>query len=126
MDRKKFFSVAALFGIAALSIASARADCPIAGNYSVKGKMTGSQNVYTGDAIIKDRDGGCFVRWLPPNTSEGLGTYADGVLTVNYLLSGHPGVVRYERSQSGVLRGAFWPQGHPTQILGTESLTPQD
>jgi len=122
MNRKIIFSVAALLGVAVT--ASARAACPIAGQYAVKGKLTGASGSYKGEAVIKDEGGDCFVRWLPPNTSQGVGTYADGVLTVNFSLGGQPGVVRYERTDSGVLEGTFWPKGHPTSISGVETLTP--
>ena len=122
MNRKHILTAALVLGIAAVS--TAQAACPIAGQYAVKGKMAGAANFYKGEAIIKDEGGDCFVRWLPPNTSQGVGTYDDGVLTVNYMLGGQPGVVRYERTSSGVLEGSFWPKGHPAQILGVESLTP--
>ncbi len=124
MNRKHILSVAAFLGIAAASIASVQAACPIAGQYAVKGKMNGAAHFYKGEAIIKDEGGDCFVRWLPPNTSQGTGTYADGVLTVYYTMGGQPGVVRYERGPGGVLEGSFWPKGHPTTILGVETLTP--
>ncbi|MEI9888996.1 MAG: hypothetical protein WDN08_21340 [Rhizomicrobium sp.] len=126
MNRKRILSVAVFLGIATASIASAQAGCAVAGRYMAKGQLTGASNVYKGEVIIKDQDGGCFVRWLPPNTSSGVGTYADGVLTMNYVLGGKPGVVRYERSGDGVMEGSFWPQGHPTQIQGVETLTPID
>jgi ribosomal protein L32 len=126
MNRKYVLTVAACLGIAAVSMTSAQASCPIAGQYGVKGKMTGASGYYKGEAVIKDEGGNCYVRWLPPNTSSGIGTYVDGTLTVDYLMSGHPGVVRYERTDDGVLEGSFWPKGHPTQILGTETLTPLD
>lgn len=124
MNRKHILAAACFLGLAAASIASARAACPVAGQYAVKGKMTGASGFYKGEVVIKDEGGDCFVRWLPPNTSQGVGIYDDGVLTVNYTLGGQPGVVRYERSEDGVLRGSFWPKGRPTTILGVETLTP--
>ena len=124
MKRKYLLAAAAVLCAAVVSIANAQAACSVAGRYMAKGHLTGASGTYKGEAIIKEQDGGCYVRWLPPNTSEGTGTYADGVLTVNYLIGGKPGVVRYEMSDNGVLEGSFWPQGHPTQIQGTETLTP--
>ena len=122
MNRTRILSLACLLGLAAT--VSAQAACPIAGQYSVKGRMTGASGFYKGEALIKDEGGDCFVRWLPPNTSQGVGTYDGGVLTVNYTLGGSPGVVRYERAADGSLRGSFWPKGQPTHILGIETLTP--
>ncbi len=119
--------VGILSAIAFLAVSgAAHAACPIAGQYAVLGKLTGAAGNYRGEAIIKDDSGDCYVRWLPPNTSEGVGTYAGNVLTVNFMLGGKPGVVRYERGHDGVLRGAFWPKGQPMNISGTETLTPRD
>ena len=126
MKRKYLLSLAAVLGAAAVTMAQAQAGCAVAGRYMAKGHMTGASGSYKGEVIIKDEGGDCYVRWLPPNTSEGTGTYSAGVLTVNYMLGGQPGVVRYERSESGVMEGSFWPKGHPTNILGTETLTPLD
>ena len=126
MRRKYLLSLAAVLGVAAVSMASAEAGCAVAGHYMAKGKLTGASGFYKGEVIIQEQNGGCFVRWLPPNTSSGVGTYADGVLTVNYVIGGKPGVVRYERNDNGVMEGSFWPQGHPTDIQGVETLTPVD
>ena len=126
MKRKYLLSLAAVLGVAAVTMALAEAGCSVAGRYMAKGHLTGASGTYKGEVIIKEQDGGCFVRWLPPNTSSGVGTFGDGVLTVNYVLGGKPGVVRYEMSDNGVLEGSFWPQGHPTDIQGTETLTPID
>lgn len=126
MKRKYLLSLAAVLGVAALSMASAQAACSVAGRYMAKGHLTGASGTYRGEVIIKEQDGDCFVRWLPPNTSEGTGSYTGGVLTVDYMMSGKPGVVRYEMSDHGVLEGSFWPKGHPTDIEGTETLTPVD
>ena len=126
MIRKHLLSAACVLAVAALSMASAQAACSVAGRYMAKGHMTGASGTYKGEVIIKEQDGDCFVRWLPPNTSEGTGTYAGGVLTVDYLIGGKPGVVRYEMGDNGVLEGSFWPKGHPTQVQGTETLTPID
>lgn len=126
MNRKHIVIVAACLGLAAIAATPAEASCAVAGRYMAKGKLTGHSNFYKGEVIIKDQDGGCFVRWLPPNTSSGVGTYADGVLTVNYVIGGKPGVVRYEHNDDGSMEGSFWPTGHPADIQGVETLTPID
>ena len=96
--------------------------CPVAGDYLVTGQNTGASRQYYGEAVITDTGSGCNMRWLPPNTSEGSGSFADGALTIHYVLGGGRGVVRYELSSSGELAGVFWPEGQPTKILGSETL----
>jgi hypothetical protein len=123
---KRFVFSAAIALTAVVGSAwSAEAACPVAGNYSVDGHMSGHPRDYYGKAVIEARGGYCFVRWLPPNTSEGTGSYEGRTLTVDFVLGGNPGVVRYERSDDGVLHGKFWPKGEPEQLLGTETLTPE-
>ncbi len=124
MKRKYLLSAGAFLGLTAFSIATAQADCGVAGRYMAKGQMTGSSSFYKGEVVIKDEGGDCFVRWLPPNTSSGIGTYAGGVLTVDFTLGGKQGVVQYKRASNGVMAGAFWAKGHPDDIQGTETLTP--
>jgi|RhiMetdeSRZDD1v2_1073273.scaffolds.fasta_scaffold119877_7 hypothetical protein len=97
--------------------------CPIAGRYAVKGSLPGTARSYRGEAVIRARGIGCYVKWLPPNDSEGTGNYKSGVLTIRWTFaSGGHGVIRYTRGASGELNGMWWKDNSPSN-KGTEKLT---
>lgn len=102
----------------------APAACSVAGNYRVAGTNPSGGN-YEGTATIRARDGECYVRWAPPNESEGTGTYANGRLKVHYrsALGGEGGEVIYTRQPDGTLIGTWGPYGE-SGGQGTETLTP--
>ena len=120
-------SLIAAFATAAILLADAappdQRGCPVAGTYRVAGTNPGG-TVYEGTATIEARDGGCYIRWYPPNDSEGTGTYMYGRLKVQYRFtaSGEVGEVVYERQPDGSLKGTWGPNGEVAQ--GTETLTP--
>ncbi|HYD24832.1 MAG TPA: hypothetical protein VEB68_08535 [Croceibacterium sp.] len=98
--------------------------CPVAGHYWVAGKLPGADTVYRGEATISARRGACRMRWGAPNTSEGNGTYRDGVLTINFRFrDGSSGVVRYTRAANGDMHGVWWMDASPNS-QGTETISP--
>lgn len=77
---------------------------------------------YTGEAEISSSGNGCFMKWSPPNTSDGSGDYTNGVLTIRFTFeSGVTGVVKYTRAPNGELHGVWWEDRNPDS-WGTESL----
>jgi hypothetical protein len=78
---------------------------------------------YQGKAVISDSGSGCKLVWGAPNSSEGTGEYADGVLTIRFILdaNGRKGVVKYTRAPNGDLHGVWWYNTTP-DTWGTESL----
>jgi hypothetical protein len=123
--RKLLLAALVLFANEPFAVAQTySAACPIAGRYAVAGQLTGGSGTYRGEATITSNGVGCYVKWFPPNTSEGSGTYSNGVLTVNFQLGNEAGVVRYDRLSTGELRGTFWSEANPNYIQGTERLIP--
>jgi hypothetical protein len=99
------------------------AQCPIAGRYAVSGTNPNSAAVYHGQATITSNGVGCYVKWAPPNNSEGSGSYVNGVLTVHFALGNYTGVVQYTHMANGILSGTWWTDTAPN-ARGTETLYP--
>ena len=121
----KWMTAAALLALAA-GCATAQAQsssCPVSGRYSVSGTNPNSSAVYHGQATISANGVGCYVKWAPPNNSQGSGTYVNGVLTIHFALGNYTGVVQYTRMNDGSLSGTWWSDGDPNN-KGTETLYP--
>lgn len=105
------------------SVAQAGGACPVAGSYSVVGRVPGVDGSYKGEATITGQGNGCYMRWYPPNDSEGTGAYANGVLTIAFTFAngGGSGIVRYNLAPNGELHGVWWMNGNPS-AQGTETL----
>jgi len=101
------------------------AACPIAGRYSVMGRNPGATGTYQGEAIISASGSGCYMKWFPPNASEGTGSYSGGVLTINFTFAanGGSGVVKYTLTTTGEFQGVWWMNGSPNN-QGSETLRP--
>ena len=127
MKMKRIIAVAAM----AFAVSSAAAEaqtassssCPVSGRYSVSGTNPNSTAVYHGQATISANGVGCYVKWAPPNNSQGSGTYVNGVLTIHFALGTYTGVVQYSRMSDGSLSGTWWSDGDPNS-KGTETLYP--
>lgn len=106
-------------------VAIAQSGCSVAGRYSVIGRDPGSSGQYRGEALISANGTGCHVRWFPPNSSEGTGTYSNGVLTIYFTMAnnGATGVVKYDRAANGDFHGVWWLNGRESN-QGTETLRP--
>lgn len=98
--------------------------CPIAGRYDVVGTVPNVEGQYRGSAIITTRGRGCYMKWFPPNASDGTGTYSAGVLTINFAFEdGRRGVVTYQRESNGDLNGTWYTLDDPDSV-GTETAIP--
>ena len=99
--------------------------CAVAGNYTVTGNNPGDARPYHGTATISTRDGGCYMRWSAPNSSEGTGTYYNGQLKITFwgLGGGGGGIVIYNGRPGGSLSGVWWTHGQEGN-QGNETLTP--
>ena len=127
---RSFVQAVVVCGFAALAAAEPglaqtwSPDCPIAGRYNVVGRVPGATGSYTGEAIISANPGGCYMKWYPPNASEGTGTYVSGVLTIRFTFTnGGSGVVKYNMAPNGELHGVWWMNNSPDN-QGTETLMP--
>lgn len=119
-------SLATLGAIAAFDSAAQvySPECPIAGRYSVVGRIPGATGQYVGEAIISASGSGCYMKWFPPNASEGTGTYVGNVLKINFTFeNGGSGVVTYTRTGTGVMHGTWYMLGNPDEV-GTETISP--
>ncbi len=126
MNLKSIGSIAGLVLVVFSSTAQAQtysAQCPIAGRYSVSGTNPNSSATYHGQATITSNGVGCYVKWAPPNNSEGSGSYVSGVLTVHFALGDYTGVVQYTHRANGTLSGTWWTDTAPN-ARGTETLYP--
>ena len=124
----KPFSLLILVPAAFLQSATAPAQsansCAAAGRYSVTGQIPGATGYYRGEATISSNGTGCYMRWFPPNDSEGTGTYVNGVLTIAFTFAnGGQGMVSYNRAPNGEFRGRWWMNANPSS-QGTETLRP--
>jgi hypothetical protein len=119
------FTAVAVVGSALSALAAEGSGaCPVAGRYSVVGYVPDSTNPYRGEATISPSGTGCYVKWSPPNESDGNGDYTNGVLTIYFTFAnGGSGVVKYTRASNGELRGTWWMDANPAR-KGTETLTP--
>lgn len=99
--------------------------CPVAGYYRVDGNNPGNPQQYHGTAQISERDGGCYMRWSAPNSSEGTGTYYNGQLKISFwgLGGGGGGIVVYSGRPGGPLSGPWWMHGQEGN-QGYETITP--
>jgi hypothetical protein len=108
--------------LAAASAAQAQSTCQIAGRYGVVGRIPGAIGSYKGEALISANATGCYMRWFPPNDSEGTGTYSSGVLTIYFTFAnGGSGVVRYERAPNGEFHGVWSMNANPSAQGGNAS-----
>jgi hypothetical protein len=119
------FTAMAFAGGALSALAAEGPDaCPVAGRYAVVGYVPDATNPYRGEATISPSGAGCYMKWSPPNESDGNGDYSDGVLTIYFTFAnGGSGVVKYTRASNGELRGTWWMDADPGR-KGTETLTP--
>jgi hypothetical protein len=97
--------------------------CPVAGTYSVSGTNPGSTVLYHGQASVTSNGVGCYMKWAPPNNSEGSGDYTNGVLTIHFKLGNYTGVVQYTSAAGGQMNGVWWADSNPG-ARGTETLFP--
>lgn len=112
----------ALVAMTAGPLSAQGGSCPVAGSYSVVGRVPGAVGSYQGEAMISAQGSGCYMRWYPPNDSEGSGSYANGVLTINFTFAnGYSGVVRYTMAPNGELHGIWWMNSNASN-QGTETL----
>lgn len=107
-----------------LPVAEAQAACPVAGSYNLVGRVPGGTQNYKGTADITAYGDGCYMRWYPPNDSEGTGAFANGTLTINFTFAvgGGTGVVRYTLMPNGQMEGVWWMTASPDR-QGVETLT---
>lgn len=114
---RSLWLIGAVASLACMGLAStaraASSACPVAGHYWLVGRVPGSTGSYRGEARISERNGGCFMKWSPPNNSEGTGEFVNGVLTIrfHFTKTSGSGVVQYVRRTDGSLNGTWWMDG---------------